>query len=103
MNDEDKATIKEFKDVVNMTAKQLEDWLEKKESKEVGFKESEGGESVGHQSGKRIVKLLGKKQDEYTDDDIKHARKVVGYVHRHLAQKPDGDVTETNWRYSLMN
>ena len=29
--------------------------------------------------------------------------KVVGYVHRHLAQRPDGDVTETTWRYSLMN
>ena len=30
-------------------------------------------------------------------------RKVVGYVHRHLAQRPKGDVTETKWRYSLMN
>ncbi|MFP5322678.1 MAG: DUF3140 domain-containing protein [Acidimicrobiia bacterium] len=25
------------------------------------------------------------------------------HVHRHLAQRPDGDVTETKWRYSLMN
>jgi hypothetical protein len=24
-------------------------------------------------------------------------------VHRHLAQRPEGDVRETNWRYSLMN
>jgi hypothetical protein len=30
-------------------------------------------------------------------------RKVVGYVHRHLAQRPKGDVTDTRWRYSLMN
>jgi hypothetical protein len=29
--------------------------------------------------------------------------KVVGYVHRHLAQRPSGDVTDTAWRYSLMN
>jgi hypothetical protein len=29
--------------------------------------------------------------------------KVVGYVHRHLAQRPDGDITDTHWRYSLMN
>lgn len=29
-------------------------------------------------------------------------RKVVGYVHRHGAQRPAGDVTETPWRYSLM-
>jgi hypothetical protein len=103
MNAEDKATIKEFKHVVNMTPKRLENWLETKESKEVGFKESEGGESVGHQSGKRIVKLLGKNEADFSADDIKHARKVVGYVHRHLAQKPDGDTSKTNWRYSLMN
>ena len=30
-------------------------------------------------------------------------RKVVGYVKRHSAQRPDGDVTDTPWRYSLMN
>ncbi len=29
--------------------------------------------------------------------------KVVGYVHRHLAQRPEGDIEETPWRYSLMN
>jgi hypothetical protein len=28
-----------------------------------------------------------------TDDDA-HMRKVVGYVHRHLAQRPSGDVTD---------
>ena len=30
-------------------------------------------------------------------------RKVVGYVHRHLAQRPGGDVRHTRWRWSLMN
>ena len=35
--------------------------------------------------------------------DAAHMRKVVGYVHRHLAQRPDRDVTETSWRCSLMN
>ena len=29
--------------------------------------------------------------------------KVVGYVHRHGAQGPDGDVEHSRWRYSLMN
>lgn len=36
-------------------------------------------------------------------DDVAAMRKVVGYVARHTAQRPDGDVTETRWRYSLMN
>jgi len=30
-------------------------------------------------------------------------RKVTGYVSRHLAQRPSGDISETPWRYSLMN
>ena len=58
---------------------------------------------MGHQSGTHIIKLLELKHDEFTDEDIKFANKVVGYVHRHLAQKPQGDITKTNWRYSLMN
>ncbi len=99
----DKETLDEFKSAVNMNAKQIEKWLESDESKKVGFKEDGEDESVGHQSGKRIVGILGKKQTDYTADDFKFMSKVNGYVHRHLAQKPDGDISETNWRYSLMN
>ena len=30
-------------------------------------------------------------------------KKVNAYVARHVAQKPDGDIKESNWRYSLKN
>ncbi|KUF20463.1 DNA-binding protein [Streptomyces silvensis] len=84
-----------------MTPDRLRKWLATDESKSVG--QSDGGESVGHASGRRIVTLLEKKRADLTDDDLAHMRKVVGYVHRHLKQRPSGDVTETPWRYSLMN
>ena len=29
--------------------------------------------------------------------------KVAGYVARHRAQRPSGDVEHSRWRYSLMN
>lgn len=90
----------DFDEAVNMTAGELSDWLESEESQSVG--QSDGGESVGHRSGRRIVEIL-EKDSEPTDADLEHMRKVVGYVHRHLAQRPEGDVTETRWRYSLMN
>jgi hypothetical protein len=90
-----------FAEAVNLTAAELERWLGTDESRSVG--QSDGGESVGHESGRRIVALLRKKDGELTDDDRAHRRKVVGYVHRHLAQRPDGDVEHTRWRYSLMN
>ena len=49
------------------------------------------------------MKLLGTNKGDLTDDDAAHMRKVVGYVHRHLAQRPSGDVGETDWAYSLKN
>ncbi|MVO90423.1 MULTISPECIES: DUF3140 domain-containing protein [Streptomyces] len=96
-----KETADDFGDAVNMTPDRLRKWLATDESKSVG--QSDGGESVGHASGRRIVTLLEKKRADLTDDDLAHMRKVVGYVHRHLKQRPSGDVTETPWRYSLMN
>ncbi len=95
----------DWKQAVNMTAAELEKWLATDESQGVGDKGDTGsdGESTGHQSGRRIVDLLRTKKGDLGDDDAGHMRKVVGYVHRHLAQRPDGDVSDTAWRYSLMN
>jgi len=40
---------------------------------------------VGHQSGRRIVELLGKAQAEFSSGDVAHAKKVIGFIHRHVA------------------
>lgn len=103
MTDEDREAVKEFKKAVNMTPKQIEEWLETEESKKVGFKENENRESVGHRSGRKIIEILDKNQSDYTEVDLAHIHKVVGYIKRHSAQKPEGDTADTNWRYSLMN
>ena len=97
-----KEIINEFQSVVNMTPKELESWLKTENSKAVGQKDGDK-ESIGHQSGRRIVDLLQTKKSEYTDDDLSHMKKVASYVHRHSAQKPSGDIEDTRWRYSLMN
>jgi Protein of unknown function (DUF3140) len=100
---DDTATWNDFSDAVNMTASELEKWLKSDESKDVGQKSSEGGESTGHASGRRITSILKSKKGDLSDDDYAHMRKVVGYVNRHLAQRPSGDIKESAWRYSLMN
>jgi hypothetical protein len=56
---------------------QIEKWLETPESKD--------------------------KKADYVDSDYEQMRRTVSYVRRHLAQRPQGDATETHWRYSLMN
>ena len=104
MSKDPTATIKDFREAVNMTAKQIEKFLDTPESQEVGQKKAgEDSESTGHASGRRIIELLGKKRDDYSDDDLKHMAKVVSYVHRHSKQRPEGEIKETPWRYSLMN
>ncbi|QLD12008.1 DUF3140 domain-containing protein [Microbacterium oleivorans] len=102
MSDDDDQVRKDFRDAVNMSPSELEHWLEGDESRAVGQKDG-GGESTGHRSGRRIVSLLRTKKDDLTDGDLDHMRKVLGYIERHLAQRPSGDITETAWRYSLMN
>ncbi|MFE9345088.1 DUF3140 domain-containing protein [Streptomyces olivaceus] len=100
--DEQRETRDEFHELVNMTPAELDTWLDSDESRDAGHHQ-DGGESVGHASGRRIVEILRKNKGDLTDDDYEHMRKVVGYVHRHLAQRPSGDVGGTRWRYSLMN
>ena len=100
---DDAAALKEFQEAVNMTASELSHWLETDHSKEVGQKQDGDGESTGHQSGRHIIELLHSKKEDYSTGDYAQMRRVVSYVHRHLAERPSGDVSETRWRYSLMN
>ena len=99
-NEDRQQTIDEFGEALNMTRKELEDWLQTDESKPVGQGE---GESAGHRSGRRIVEILQKNKSDYTDADLGHMKRVNAYVKRHLGQGPKGDVEDSKWRYSLMN
>lgn len=94
----------EFSAAVNMTADELEAWLQKPESMSVGWKGEDGAanESVGHASGRRIVQILRTSAPDLREEDYVHMQKVVGYIRRHLAQEPTNTVT-SRWRFSLMN
>jgi hypothetical protein len=80
----------DFRAAVNMTAGQLESWLDSDASRSVGMtggggrKDAPGGqESKGHESGRQIVALLRKHKADLDDDDRAEMKRVVGYVHRH--------------------
>jgi len=104
MADDHEQIYADFKEAVNMAPAELEKFLETDESKEVGQKKDGSDESVGHDSGRKIVAIKHKKKADLTDEDYAHMKKVVGYVHRHLKQGgPDKDVEHSPWRYSLMN
>jgi hypothetical protein len=75
---------------MNMSASELEAWLKEESSESAGWG-GESGETVGHESGRKIVDILKrnpqKKEDKYTEEDLAHMRKVVSYCKRHLAQE----------------
>src|SRR4051794_16443437 len=93
--DERREITSDFRRLVNMAPRQLERWLDSEASRTVGQKSSDGAESVGHRSGRRIIEIKRTKVADRTDDDLRHMRKVNGYIGRHLAQRPDGDITDT--------
>ncbi|GAB4019083.1 DUF3140 domain-containing protein [Spirosoma sp. KCTC 42546] len=103
LTDSDKKEIRQtFDEVVNMSASEIESWLQTDESKSVGQTKEGESESIGHKSGKRIIEILGTKASELTDNDYAHMEKVISYVKRHSAQQPK-HVADSNWAYSLKN
>lgn len=91
----------DFAAAVNMSADELEQWLETEESRRVGQKK-DGAESIGHASGRWIVEILRTPAEDRDEEDFAHMRKVVGFIRRHRAQEPANIVT-SRWRYALMN
>ncbi|KDE09576.1 hypothetical protein MVLG_00471 [Microbotryum lychnidis-dioicae p1A1 Lamole] len=112
MGKSDEQVIEEFQKYVNMTPEELEEWLETDESKGSGWTgdDGAGGESVGHDSGRKIVKILRSDPQNPSEDELAHMRKVCAYCARHLAQegkmkesKDENKLTETKAYRSLKN
>ena len=103
---DEKADIrKDFAEAVNLTPAVLEKWLDSDDSRAVGWKGKDGdgaGESVGHASGRHILRIKAKQVANLSEADYAHMKKVIGYVHRHLKQRP-AHPEESRWRFSLMN
>ncbi|HEY8616780.1 DUF3140 domain-containing protein [Phenylobacterium sp.] len=101
--DEERVIRREFDRLVNLAPSELEAWLETPQSRKVGMVRAGERESVGRQSARKILAIRAKSPDDLTEADYAHMKKVIGYCRRHLAQRPWGDVTDTRWRWSLMN
>jgi hypothetical protein len=95
--------VKSFQEAVNMSVSELEAWLQTSEYLSVGMKKNPEQESTGHESGRHIAKILTKKASDYEEADYNQMQRVISYIHRHLAQRPAGDIQHTRWYYSLKN
>ncbi|MDZ4790228.1 MAG: DUF3140 domain-containing protein [Hyphomicrobiales bacterium] len=51
-----------------------------------------------------MAEIKRSRDGNLSDDDYRHMSKVVASIKTHsAAQRPNGDITSTRWRYSLMN
>jgi hypothetical protein len=92
----------DWKRTVNMTAREIEKFLGTEKSRMVAER-SFGAAWTAEEAAGTVITLLRSPKADLTPDDAEAMRTVVGFVRRHLADRPRGDVRETRWRYLLMN
>jgi len=95
---------KEFQEKQNMTANELESWLDTQDSKNAG-KAMDNGETVGHSAGRSILKIIQKNWSDLTDANWDRINETVGVYHQklHPSQKPSSDVEGSSWHKALKN
>ena len=91
----------DFHTVVNMTSRELEEWLRTEDSRESAeaLPDQAGGEGLG----RRVVRILGKRRTDVTPKDAAVMREVVETV---AAQRDEQYTTKPGdaaWRHRLMD
>ena len=92
----------EFHHVVNMTSRELSDWLRTRDAGEDGEAlPDQAGTPTGHQ----VLQVLGRRKVDLTDDDVRVMRRVVERVHDERGDDLDASgptAGEAHWRHRLM-
>lgn len=95
--------FRRWRSAVNAEPETLDEWLTTRESAAVGSRTHGAVHSVGQLAGMRTVEVLQTPASEWTESDWAHVRRTVGFVRRHRAQWPAGDLGARRWTYSLRN
>lgn len=89
----------EFHAVVNMTSRELHDWLM---TRSAGETTEELPDRSGTPNGRRVLEILGKRRVDLDDDDIRVMRKVVDTVTSERGADMEPTAGQPNWRHRLM-
>jgi hypothetical protein len=90
----------EFHDVVNMTSRELEDWLRQSEA----TPETEPlPDQAGTPTGRQVLAILGKRRGDLTSDDADIMRAVVDRVRTQRGEQPEPTAGTASWRHALMS
>jgi len=104
--EEKDAIYKEWSKLVNMSPKELSDFIDSEEGEEAGLSRKEAGKAgseggkikSGRDSARAIVRMLKRKKETWTDNDWEWAKRQINFINRMSGAKgklrePDGKPT----------
>ncbi|GAB3661615.1 DUF3140 domain-containing protein [Streptomyces sparsus] len=89
----------EFHRVVNMSSRELSEWLRTDTAHEDG---EELPDQAGTPKGQQVLAVLKKRRTDLTDDDIRVMDKVVRTVTAERRDDLEPTAGQENWRHRLM-
>lgn len=89
----------EFHRVVNMSSRELSDWLRTRSAGEHG---EALPDRAGTETGRKVLQILQKRRVDLDEQDEQTMRKVVDRVHAQRSEDLEPKAGQENWRYRLM-
>jgi hypothetical protein len=90
----------EFHRVVNMTSRELQDWLR---TEGAGQDVEELPDEAGPLTGRHVVDILGKRRTDLTSDDLAVMQRVVDRINRERRADLEPTAGDDAWRHRLMD
>lgn len=90
----------EFHRVVNMTSRELEDWLR---TRDAGEDTEQMPDQAGTPTGREVLAILGKRRGDLTAEDGHVIRRVVERVHAQRRDDLEPTAGQAAWRHRLMS
>ncbi|KRV48421.1 hypothetical protein AQ490_03970 [Wenjunlia vitaminophila] len=90
----------EFHTIVNMTSRELEDWLR---TRSAGEDTEELPDQIEPPTGQQVVEILGKRRRDLTPRDARTMQHVIDSVHRQANLEAEPKAGDAEWRHQLMD
>lgn len=90
----------EFHRVVNMTSRELSEWLR---TRSATPEDEEYPDQAGPHLGRRVLEILGKRKTDLLDDDLNVMQRVVDRVEAQRREDLEPTAGDARWRHRLMS
>lgn len=90
----------EFHRLVNMSSRELRDWL-RTQGAEPDHEQLP--DLAGSPTGRHVLHILGKRRVDLTEDDARVMRRVVDRIGEQRGEQPETTAGDASWRRRLMN